>query len=334
MRSFERALALAPLDPEAHFHQAMCRLALGQEAEGWAQYEWRWRTRQFAAARRDFAKAPWLGRESLQGRTILVHAEQGLGDALQFCRHVPALAERGATVAFEVYPALARLMGRLAGVSVVIKRGGPLPPCDFHVPLMSLPLALDARAHGHAAPYLSPDPGDAAAWARRLEGLEGLRVGLCWAGGARPDQPIAHAIDLRRSLPLMAFRPLADLPNVRLISLQMGPPAAELAQAADWPGEPILDPTADLRDFADTAALVANLDLVIACDTSSAHLAGALGKPVWILNRFDNCWRWGVGRDDTPWYPTARLFTQAAPGDWAGVMQAVQAALAQAPGQA
>ena len=266
MASFDRALALGPDDPEAHFHQAMCRLTLGEEAEGWRQYEWRWGARQFEAARRDFATPLWLGGEGLRGRTILAHAEQGLGDVLQFCRYVPALAELGATVVFEVFPALARLMQRLDGVAAVVKRGAPLPACDFHVPLMSLPLALGARAHERAEPYLSPDPADAAAWARRLDGVDGLRVGLCWAGGARPDQPIAHAIDLRRSLPLTAFRPLADLPNRRLISLQKGPPAAEVSATGDWPGAPILDPTAELGDFADTAALIANLDLVIACD--------------------------------------------------------------------
>jgi tetratricopeptide (TPR) repeat protein len=329
MANFDRSLALNPDDPEAHFHQAMCRLTLGEEAAGWRQYEWRWRTRQFEAAVRDFPMPLWLGGESLEGRTLLVHAEQGLGDVLQFCRYVPALADLGATVVFEVYPALARLMERLPGVGVVIKRGAPLPTCDFHVPLMSLPLALGAGAHAHSAPYLTPDPADAAAWARRLDSVQGFRIGLCWAGGARPDQPIAHAIDLRRSLPLTDFRPLADLPGVRFVSLQKGPPAAELSEASDWPGGPILDLTEELNDFADTAAMAANLDLVIACDTSTAHLAGALGKPVWILNRFDGCWRWGHGREDTPWYPAGRLFTQAEPGHWAGVIGAVKAALAQ-----
>ncbi len=328
MAAFDRALALEPDDPEAHFHQAMCCLTLGKDAEGWRQYEWRWRTRQFEAAVRDFPMPLWLGGESLEGRTLLVHAEQGLGDALQFCRYVPALADRGAKVVFEVYPALTRLMEQLPGATEVVRRGSPPPACDFHVPLMSLPLALGAQAHEHAEPYLSADPADAEAWARRLGGIDGVRVGLCWAGGARPDQPIAHAIDLRRSLPLSAFRPLADLPGLRFVNLQMGPPAVELAAARDWPGQPIADFTQHLKDFADTAALVANLDLVIACDTSTAHLAGALGKPVWILNRFDSCWRWGHGREDSPWYPTVRLFTQAAPGDWAGVMQVVKAALA------
>jgi tetratricopeptide (TPR) repeat protein len=330
MTSFDLALELTPDNPEVHFHRAMCRLSLGEGTDAWRQYEHRWRTRQFRPSVRGFTMPLWLGDEDLKGRTILVHGEQGLGDVLQFCRYVPAVAELGATVAFEAYPQLVRLMQSLTGGPVVIPRRDGLPlACDYHVPLMSLPLAFGAQPHEHASAYLSPDPRDAAAWARRLEGVEGLRVGLCWAGGARPEQPFAHAIDMRRSLPLDAFRPLADLPNVRFFSLQKGPPAAELAAADDWPGEPILDLTADLRDFADTAALVANLDLVIVCDTSTAHLVGALGKPVWILNRFDTCWRWGLDPDNSPWYPTARLFTQTAPGDWAGVMQAVKAALAQ-----
>jgi len=330
MASFDQALVLTPDNSEVHFHQAMCRLSLGEGADAWRQYEHRWRTRQFRPSVRGFTMPLWLGAEDLKGRTILVHGEQGLGDVLQFCRYVPAIADLGATVVFEVYPQLVRLMHRMTGVAVVPRHDALTLaiPCDYHVPLMSLPLALGAQPHEYATPYLSPDPEDAAAWARRLEGVDGLRVGLCWAGGTRLGQPIAHAIDMRRSLSLAAFRPLADLPNVRLVSLQKGPPAAELAVADDWPAEPVLDLTDELSDFADTAALVANLDLVIACDTSTAHLAGALGKPVWILNRFDSCWRWGQDPDDTPWYPTARLFTQTEPGDWSGVIEAVKAALA------
>jgi hypothetical protein len=212
------------------------------------------------------------------------------------------------------------------GVEGIVTRGQPLPACDVHAPLMSLPLALGAGPE--SAAYLSPDPGDAARWAERLAGVDDLKVGLCWAGGARPDQPIAHAIDQRRSLLLAAFAPLAGLEGVRFYSLQKGPPAAQLASLGDaWTGPPIVDWTEELDDFADTAALVSQLDLVIACDTSTAHLAGAIGRPVWILNRFDACWRWGVGREDSPWYPTARLFNQRSAGDWAAVIEAVKAEL-------
>ncbi|HEY4031618.1 MAG TPA: tetratricopeptide repeat protein [Caulobacteraceae bacterium] len=324
MDSFDRAVALNPRDAEAYFQQAMCRLALGDEAGGWAQYEWRWATRQFEAAQRDLAAPLWLGEEDTRGRTILLHGEQGLGDVLQFCRYAPVAAQRGARVVLEVFPVLLRLLGRLEGVAEVVPRGGPLPPHDFHAPLMSLPLALGARPEADGRPYLSADPDAVSRWAARLDGESGLRVGLCWAGGARPDEPIAHAIDKRRSLPLTALAPLAAIPGVRLYSLQKGPPAAELDA---WSGPPIVDLTAELKDFADTAALIANLDLVIVCDTAVAHLAGGLGRPVWILNRFDTCWRWGTDGDASPWYPTARLFTQAAAGDWDGVMARVKGAL-------
>ena len=169
----------------------------------------------------------------------------------------------------------------------------------------------------------------AASWAQRLAGADGLKVGLCWAGGTRPDQSGAHAIDRRRSLGLQSFAPIAAVKGVRFYSLQKGPPAAQLAEVGPrWPGPPIIDMTEDLQDFADTAALVANLDLVIACDTSTAHLAGALGRPVWILNRFDACWRWLAERDDSPWYPSARLFRQKRPGDWDAVVDELARELA------
>jgi tetratricopeptide (TPR) repeat protein len=329
LAGFERAIELKPGYAEAHHHMAMCRLALGDYAKGWPQYEWRWETRQFEHGRRDLDAPLWLGREDLRGRTILLHAEQGLGDTLQFCRYVPNVAALGAKVILEVQPGLERLLSRLDGVDHILTRGAALPPYDFQTPLASLPLALDAGPDGDLGPYLLADPERAVAWASRLSEAEGLRVGLCWAGGTRLDQRSSNAIDQRRSLPLEAFTPLADIPGVQIYSLQMGPPAGQLteAQARGWPGPPIIDLTAELKDFADTADLVANLDLVITCDTSTAHLAGALGIPVWILNRFDSCWRWLDGRDDSPWYRSARLFRQTAPGDWMSVVEQVKSQL-------
>ena len=319
--SFDRALMLRPDDAEAHFNQAMSRLALGDYDRGWRQYERRWGTKQFEEGVRDMAQPLWLGEESLEGRTILLHGEQGLGDILQFCRYVAPVAARGAKVIVETHAGLERLMARLDGVDSVVTRGARLPPHDLQTPLLSLPLALHAPPEAHNGPYLSADPVDTVRWAERLAAAPGadarMKVGICWAGGSRPDQPIAHAIDLRRSLPLDAFAPLAAIDGVQLYSLQKGPPSAQLSA---WTGPPIVDLTGELTDFADTAALVANLDLVIACDTSTAHLAGGLGKPVWVLNRFDACWRWLDGRRDSPWYPTARLFRQATPGDWEGVI--------------
>jgi tetratricopeptide (TPR) repeat protein len=328
---FEHAVELSPAYAEAHYNLAMTRLMMG-DAEGWSEYEWRWKTRQFEFALRDLGAPLWLGEDDLRGRSILLHGEQGLGDVLQFCRYAPLVAERGAVVVLEVLAGLERLAKSLAGVSEIVVRGHPLPAFDFQTPLLSLPLALGAGLHPPSEPYLAADPVDAAAWGQRLAADRNRRIGLCWAGGMRPDQPVADAMDKRRSLSLEVFAPFASLDGISLYSLQKGPPAGELAElvARDWNGPPIVDLTGELTDFADTAALVANLDLVITCDTAVAHLAGALGKPVWILNRFDACWRWLDGRDDSPWYPTARLFGQPEPGDWASVISAVASALQEA----
>lgn len=325
MASYDAALALQPDLADAQHNQAMCRLMLGQPQAGWAQYEWRWRTDELRAERRDTGAPPWRGQTSLAGQTILLWAEQGLGDTLQFCRYVPDVAALGARVVLEVQPGLERLAARLGGVAQVVARGQPAPPHDVQIPLMSLPFALGLEPDGRQGAYLRPDPADVAAWNERLAGAGGMRVGLCWAGGARPGQFVAHNTDKRRSLRLMQFAPLGRIQGLTVYSLQKGPPAGELAELREggWSGPDIIDLTAEFGDFADTAAFVANLDLVITCDTAVAHLAGGLGKPVWILNRFDGCWRWLADRSDSAWYPTARLFRQPVPGDWASVIAQV-----------
>jgi tetratricopeptide (TPR) repeat protein len=335
LASFDKALAIAPDDAEAHYNQAMVRLTLGDYDKGWPQYERRWGTNQFRRMAREFRAPLWLGHDDIRGRILLIHAEQGLGDTLQFCRYIPEVAARGAKVILEVQAGLERLAARLDGVDQIVTRGAAPPPHDLQAPLMSLPLALGAAPDACPVPYLSADADQIASWASRLEGADGLRVGLCWAGGTRPDQLGAHSIDRRRSLALETFAPLAAVAGVQIYSLQKGPPAAQLAEVGPrWPGPAIIDMTEDLRDFADTAALVANLDLVIACDTSTAHLAGALAKPVWILNRFDACWRWLADRDDSPWYPSARLFRQKRPGDWDAVVEYLGRELAALAGRA
>lgn len=331
MVSYDAALALKPDFADAQHNQALCRLTRGDFEAGWAQYEWRWRTAQVGSDAYEAEAPRWTGAESLTGRTLLVWAEQGLGDTLQFCRYVPDLAARGARVILEVQPGLERLVASLSGVDQVVTRGAPAPAHDLQIPLLSLPLALGVTPSGDAGAYLQADPDDIAAWAGRLGAPAGLRVGLCWAGGLRPDQALLNSMDARRSLPLEAFTPLAGVAGLEILSLQKGPAAAQLAelQAQGWEGPEIRDLTDELKDMADTAALVANLDLVITCDTAIAHLAGGLGKPVWILSRFDGCWRWLHGRTDTPWYPTARLFTQPEPGDWGSVIGDVVLALEQ-----
>jgi tetratricopeptide (TPR) repeat protein len=319
---FARALLLRPDYPEARYNRSLAHLLAGDDAAGWAEYEWRWRRRE-APPGRGFDRPQWTG-EPLAGRTLLLHAEQGHGDTLQFLRYLPLVAARGGRVLLEVQPALLRLAATVAGAAAVFAQGAPLPAFDCHCPLMSLPLACKTTLATIPArvPYLQADAAARAAWLRRLEDGR-LRVGLVWAGDPRPHLPAAAVIDRRRSLPLSVLAPLGTVAGVRLISLQKGSAAAEPRP----PGLDLFDPTAELGDFADTAALVAALDLVISADTAVAHLAGALGRPVWLLSRFDGCWRWLLERDDSPWYPTLRLFRQASPGDWSGVVAALTAAL-------
>jgi Flp pilus assembly protein TadD len=328
--AYREALRLAPDFADAHNNRAYGLLLAGRYAEGWREYEWRWRTRWMAGGARGFAAPQWTG-EPLEGRTILLHAEQGLGDSLQFCRYAPLISGAGRVI-IEVQPPLKRLMTSLSDAIEVVARGEPLPDFDLHCPLMSLPLALYETSHAIPAtiPYLAADPDDAALWRARLSRLAAPRVGLVWAGNSHLGHPAFAAVDARRSVTLCAMAPLAGVSGVSFISLQKGAPSA---QAADPPAGMVLnDFTARLEDFADTAALIDALDLVISVDTAVAHLAGAMGKPVWVLNRYDTCWRWLLNRSDSPWYPTLRLFRQPGPGDWDSVMRNVATALASIAG--
>ena len=320
---FDAAVAMAPGHAAAQYNRALMQLMLGQFEEGWRGHEWRWRA---GEAARNFDVPLWLGGDEIMGKTILLHAGQGLGDTIQFCRYAIALSAV-ATVVLEVPASLMRLMSSLPGRGQVIANGTAPPPIDLHCPLMSLPLAFETTVDTvpYERPYLGADPAAVAAWRARLAPLPGRRIGLVWAGGPRPDDPVARSSDRRRSMTLRQFAPLADVPGLSFVSLQVGVAAAQTAAPPD--GMAIHDWTSELGDFADTAALVEALDLVITVDTAVAHLAGAMGKPVWILNRFDACWRWLTNREDSPWYPSARLFRQDTPGDWGGVMQRVAAAL-------
>ena len=322
----DRAFLLHPDDAGVRYNHGTLKLLLGEFEAGWHLFESRERylvgpadpTRRTARLRR---------RESVAGRSVLVLSEQGHGDTIQFARYIPLLAALGATVHFAVQPSLVSLLTPLAGAASVFPIGTRDPGADRYCFLMSLPYVLGTAAGGIpcGTPYLTADPERVAQWRSLVDALPGLRVGLVWAGGRREGDRDAAAVDMRRSLPLAALLPLAGCPGVSLVSLQVGPPGAEAA--APPPGMTLVDPTGRLRDFADTAALVAQLDLVVTVDTAVAHLAGALGKPVWVLNRFDTCWRWMTGRADSPWYPTMRLFRQPAPGDWGGAVTALAGAL-------
>jgi hypothetical protein len=320
--SLDRALALMPGEASTLLQSAFLRLQIGDYPRGWAEYEARWLAGPPPVPGTTGPRLTALGEAA--GRVVLLHAEQGFGDTLQFCRYAPLVAACGARVVLAVPSELIRLLRGLPGVAEVVDIGGPIPPFDLQCPLMSLPLVFGTTLETIPAdcPYLMADPAAAAFWQARLAPLPGLRVGLVWSGAPRPDFPDAHRTDRRRSMKLADLAPLADLPGLSLISLQLH------GRVPPPPGMVLYDWTAELADFADTAGLLAGLDLLISVDTAVAHLGGALGVPVWVLNRFDRCWRWLHDRSDSPWYPTLRLFTQHRPGDWAGVVAEVAEALA------
>jgi tetratricopeptide (TPR) repeat protein len=333
LESYGKALALRPNFAEARFNRGMTLLAMGNFADGWSDYEWRWETELYVREKRPLAPPRWLGKDSLVGRTILLYGEQGLGDTLQFCRYTAQVARLGAKVILEVPNSLKNLLATLDGVAQCAGPGDATPQVDYHCPLMSLPLALNSTLTNLPAdvPYLRADPEKSLSWKLELGDKRRPRVGLVWSGGFRPGQPHLRSVNRRRNIPLAKLAELLR-PDMDFYSLQKGLPAEleweELA-ATNGRAPRLINVTDRLLDFSDTAALIANLDLVISVDTAIAHLAGALAKPIWILNRFDACWRWLLDRSDSPWYPTARLYRQTRPWDWDGVLQQVAADLAQ-----
>ncbi len=314
---FDRILAKDPDYPEAHLYKAMAQLKRGEYAEGWDNYDHRFDTEEIRGARRDYPGPRWLG-EDLHGRTILLIAEQGFGDTIQFIRFAPLLVERGARVIVEAPAPLATLLRSMVGIEIVIA-GAALPACDFHSYLMSLPrfLSRSLGAIPAAIPYLQPTPAKVARWRERLAGDPGFKVGLVWAGDPHKEHPSGYRADRRRSSSLEQLARFGEVAGVSWYSVQKGAAAAQ-AHAADVPFV-LVDTGPELHDFDDTAALLQSLDLVVTVDTAVAHLAGALGRPVWVMLRYDCCWRWLKDRNDSPWYPTARLFRQPHRFDWAAV---------------
>jgi hypothetical protein len=305
-----RAIALQPQHHEAHLNLAFLLLSQGNFREGWPEYEWRGRIGNSGKPERDFACPQWRG-EDLEGRRILIHAEQGLGDAIQFVRYVLWVADRGGKVVLECYGELERLFRGIAGVEELVLTGSPLPHFDLHCPMLSLPLAFGTTLESIPAktPYLHADAILIEHWAKRISPSDDrLKVGLVWAG--RPT----HFNNRNRSIPLTLFSRLGGVSGVRYFSLQKAQTSGN--QSAAVAGFEMTDWTDELTDFADTAALVANLDLVITVDTAIAHLAGAMGKPAWVLLPHPADFRWLLERDDSPWYPTLRLFRQTRSRDW------------------
>lgn len=318
---YRRAIALRPDYPLAHYNLGVALLRNGDYRKGWREYEWRWRGGVPELLARTLPQPEWDG-GPLEGRTVLLHGDEGFGDTIQFVRFAHHAAERGGRVLLEVPPALVRLLRGLPGVDGVIARGEPLPPFDCHLSLLSLPGVLDLPESAFTMPeaYLRADPADAAGWRQRLDADgSGVRVGLVWSGN-----PV-HRADRHRSLAVaQILARLGHLP-VRLYGVQADLRASDAATLAARPD--LANLGSGLRDFADTAALLSQLDLLISVDTATAHLAGALGCPVWIMLPFFADWRWQTGRQDTPWYGGMRLFRQSSPGDWDGVLDRVEQAL-------
>ena len=315
----QEALRHEPDYAEAHVNVAYFSFLQGNFTEGWPEHEWRWKRRDISPPA--FEQPRWDG-SSLQGQTILLFAEQGLGDTLQFVRYAPIVKQTGATVMVQCPGPLLRLLATCAGIDRLVTEDGEPPSFQVQSSLLSLPWVFGTTLATIPAniPYLSADPDLRTQWQQRLGVIEGFKVGIAWQGNQQ------HALDQRRSVPLRTFAPLAGISGVRLVSLQKGPGREQLSELADR--MEVLDLADELVDFADTAALMSNLDLVITVDTAVAHLAGAMGLPVWVVLPLFPDWRWLLDRDDSPWYPSMRLFRQTAWGEWEGVFKRLTDALA------
>jgi Flp pilus assembly protein TadD len=315
---YDQALRLAPHCAIAHHNRALLWLLRGDFAHGWPEYEWRWQARNLT--RPSFPQPCWDG-SALQGRTILLYAEQGLGDTIQFARYAPLVKERGGRVVLQCQPSLLTLLSTCPGIDFLVAH--EVYAFDVQAPLLSLPGIFNTTLETIPArvPYLAADPEQVRRWRTELERCPGFRIGITWQGDRR------HRNDLRRSVALAQFAPLAELEGVRLVSLQVGPGTEQLAEAGPRLGVIDLASRFDCSSFTDAAAVVKGLDLVVTVDTALAHLAGALGVPVWVALPFAPDWRWLLGREDSPWYPTMRLFRHRRPGDWDDVFARIAEAV-------
>ena len=317
MSYIRRALELRPDLPEAEETDSIALLRLGRFRDGWRKYEARYRTQLSDTYRRDFPQPQWHG-EPLAGRTILLHAEQGFGDSIQFIRYAPMVAARGGRVVVETQRGLGALFRSMASISEVVERGDPLPHFDVHCPMLSVPLAFDTDLDSIPAnvPYLKVPKELVYDWHTRLGPKRRMRIGVAWSGNPK------HPDDARRTIPLAKFaRLLQPHPGREFHVLQDSIRDSDLSALAELPH--IFDHSRTLRDFNDTAALITLMDVVVTVDTALGHVAGALGWPVWLLLAFIPDWRWMLGRDDSPWYPTAWLFRQPRRDDWDSVLEEV-----------
>jgi hypothetical protein len=314
LMSVSRALAAKPDFAQARFVDSLVRLTLGDFRTGWRAYESRWQGRNLSSQRRNFSAPLWLGEGTLEGKTVLLHAEQGFGDTMQFVRYAPLVAARGARVVLEVQRELVRLISGMTSIDAVVARSDALPPFDLHCPLLSLPLAFDTELPTIPAPvpYLGAADDDARHW-RELLPQSRPRVGVVWSGDP------AHDNDSNRSMRLTTFAPLFDVADIDFVSLQYRIRNEDQAPLQQCPN--LFRCEQNFRDFADTAAVIANLDAVISIDSAVAHLTGAMGKPLFLMLPLGADFRWLRERGDSPWYPTARLYRQQQFSDWPGVVE-------------
>jgi tetratricopeptide (TPR) repeat protein len=327
INDFNLALASNPGLAEVEFNRSLALIALGDFREGWSGFESRWGQEHWAGKRRNFRQPLWLGEQPIAGKTMLLHNEQGYGDAIQFARYAPLVAAQGARVILEVHPPLKALMSTIANVSHVVATDEPLPAFDIHCPLMSLPLAFatEVASIPAAIPYIFPPVERSEKWRNRLAQGGTPKIGIVWAGSA------AHRNNHNRSITLREFSRILSTPGLQFVCLQKDVNAADLEVLRSNGRVEVLDD--EIADFADTAAIMAMLDLVVSVDTSVAHLAGALGRPVWVLLPFSADYRWLLDREDSPWYPSARLWRQSRIGDWDGVLERVEQELLQLTGR-
>ncbi|MBF0329840.1 MAG: tetratricopeptide repeat protein [Nitrospirae bacterium] len=309
---FHRALALDIAYPEAHFNRALTLLLLGNFKEGWEEHEWRWEKGDYLIHHRDFSQPHWNGSD-IKGKTILLHAEQGYGDTLQFIRYAPLIAQMGAKVIVECQPALVSLLKNTAGVNAAVSKGEAIPDFDLHCPILSLPLAFKTELSSIPAniPYIRPSEEIIAKWEKRIGGnKDRLKVGISWAGN--PE----HRNDRNRSCGFEVMKQLLDIQGIDFYSLQV-------LNKTGGVHPKLIDFTEEIRSFEDTAGLISSLDLIVAVDTAVGHLGGAMGKEVWIMLPYVPDWRWLIDRDDSPWYPSMRLFRQTEPSDWNAVIDKI-----------
>jgi len=326
MTAHDRVVTNWPDFVSGHWNRSQGRMLQGDWAEGLQEFEWRKRLPETQYEYVIRGGNEWTGAENLQGKTLLIHAEQGLGDTIHFVRYAALAQERGARVVLAVQPCLVRLLsdGLLPPVATVVDKHGELPAYDWHIPSMSLPLAFGTTTENVPArvPYLKADAARVAHW-KKVLGEDGFKIGICWRGGRSGN-------DMGRTFPLALLAPIAQLPGVRLISLQKGEGEVQLkALPSGMTVETLADFDEGADAFLDTAAVMENLDLIISCDTGVAHLAGALARPLWMATKLVPEWRWLLHRTDSVWYPTARLFRQQAPGDWSNVFAVMETELRQ-----